>query len=105
MNACPSPTNAQTIVRPDGDIDLVESVYSKFTVVHCWHCSGGTLKPDFVFFGGNVPSDTTQASYDLVDRSDALLVRLKLVFFCQATYHSLPHRSLARAWPPGRPFD
>lgn len=63
-----------TIVRPDGDIDLPDHVYSKFTVVHCWNCDGGTLKPDFVFFGGNVPTTVTQKSYDMVDASDAVLV-------------------------------
>ena len=42
-------------------------------MAHCPGC-GGTLKPDFVFFGENVPKDRVERSYAMVDAAGALLV-------------------------------
>ena len=44
-----------------------------FNVVGCGPC-GGELKPDVVFFGGNVPEATLAAAWELFDRGEALLV-------------------------------
>jgi NAD-dependent SIR2 family protein deacetylase len=60
--------------RPDGDVDLDDT--SGFVVPDCDGC-GGTLKPDVVFFGENVPPARVRQCYDAVDAltaDDALLV-------------------------------
>ena len=59
---------------PDADADLVsERLIAGFNVAKCPLC-GGVLKPDFVFFGENVPKDRVERSYDMVDSAGALLV-------------------------------
>jgi NAD-dependent SIR2 family protein deacetylase len=62
---------AEPAVNPDGDVALEET--SGFTVVDCLAC-GGTLKPDVVFFGENVPKARVNACFDLVTGSSALVV-------------------------------
>ena len=37
-------------------------------MAHCPAC-GGTLKPDFVYFGENVPKDRVERSYAMVDEA------------------------------------
>ena len=39
----------------------------------CPKC-GGTLKPDVVFFGDNVPKGRVDECYDHVDKSDGMLI-------------------------------
>lgn len=62
-------------LRPDGDVDLEETV--GFVVPGCEDCDG-TLKPDVVFFGENVPKPRVEQCYaaveDLADSGGALLV-------------------------------
>ena len=59
---------------PDADADVVaESLISTFNVAKCPLC-GGLLKPDFVFFGENVPKDRVLRSFAMVDAGAALLV-------------------------------
>ncbi len=41
--------------------------------VTCPEC-GGILKPDFVFFGEGIPTDSYQRSYDTVSKCDVLLI-------------------------------
>jgi NAD-dependent SIR2 family protein deacetylase len=48
-------------------------VVAAFKLVGC-QCCGGDLKPDVVFFGGNVAERTLSAAWDLFDRAEALLV-------------------------------
>jgi NAD-dependent SIR2 family protein deacetylase len=60
-------------VRPDGDADLAEAHVDDLRVVDCLVC-GGVLKPDVVFFGGNVGEATLAAAWKLFDEADALLV-------------------------------
>lgn len=60
-------------VQPDGDSDLPADAVAGFAVVACLAC-GGELKPDVVFFGGNVPERTLTAAWELFDRGEALLV-------------------------------
>lgn len=59
--------------NPDGDVDIPETDLDRFIVVDCVHC-GGPLKPDVVYFGGSVPRDRVERSYDLVAQASALLV-------------------------------
>ena len=58
---------------PDGDAKLSTSEYGHFNVPDCGTC-GGVVKPDVVFFGEAVPSDTVEAARRRLERSDALMV-------------------------------
>jgi NAD-dependent deacetylase sirtuin 4 len=60
-------------MRPDGDAELPETLVEELQVVDCRACAG-VLKPDVVFFGGNVPEPTLAAAWDLFDQAEALLV-------------------------------
>ena len=62
---------AQT--APDGDAELGDGAYSDFIVPACERCEG-TLKPDVVFFGENVPKARVEECWKMVDRADLLLV-------------------------------
>jgi NAD-dependent SIR2 family protein deacetylase len=62
-----------TAINPDGDVDLPDEQLDAFTVVDCLRC-GGTLKPDVVYFGENVPPARLAAAYDLADGARTLLV-------------------------------
>lgn len=62
-----------TAINPDGDVDIAEEYLDSFTIVDCMSCDG-TLKPDVVYFGENVPAKRVDDSYALVDASKALLV-------------------------------
>ncbi|GAB3531594.1 hypothetical protein GCM10027403_02290 [Arthrobacter tecti] len=58
-------------VAPDADADVDDT--AGFVVAPCPVC-GGMLKPDFVYFGENVPKDRVERSYGLVNDAGALLV-------------------------------
>lgn len=61
-------------VGPDADAGLdSELLISNFNVAKCPLC-GGLLKPDFVFFGENVPKDRVERSFAMVDAAGILLV-------------------------------
>jgi NAD+-dependent protein deacetylase sirtuin 4 len=60
-------------MAPDGDADLPEAELAGFRVPACLGC-GGVLKPDVVFFGGNVGPVTLQAAWALFDEAEVLLV-------------------------------
>lgn len=59
--------------RPDGDVDLDEAMIRDFKVPTCAQCDG-TLKPDVVFFGGNLSQAVKEAANDAIEKSSALLV-------------------------------
>jgi NAD-dependent SIR2 family protein deacetylase len=60
-------------LRPDGDAELPVEAVQAFQVPACLRC-GGTLKPDVVFFGDNVPPPTVEAAFSLLEEGEALLV-------------------------------
>jgi NAD-dependent SIR2 family protein deacetylase len=64
---------AATAVNPDGDVDLPDEELDGFRPVGCTRCAG-TLKPDVVFFGENVPAGRVAECYGRLDRARALLV-------------------------------
>ncbi len=70
-----NPALAHTLARPlpDGDAQLEPDALDDFQIPLCAHC-GGTLQPDVVFFGDNVPPLRTAAALDLMAQADALLV-------------------------------
>ncbi len=58
---------------PDGDADLDDLPFERFTVPSCEHC-GGVLKPDVVFFGESVPRSRVEASIGRLEQADAMLI-------------------------------
>ncbi|WP_258802455.1 Sir2 family NAD-dependent protein deacetylase [Pseudarthrobacter sp. NS4] len=61
-------------MAPDADSTVEDKVLiATFVVAVCPAC-GGTLKPDFVYFGENVPKDRVERSYAMVDEAAALVV-------------------------------
>lgn len=61
-------------LAPDADAELEsEKLIRSFTPATCPLC-GGLLKPDFVFFGENVPKDRVERSYRMVDEAQLLVV-------------------------------
>ena len=60
-------------MNPDGDVDLPDEQLDAFTTVGCRLC-GGTLKPDVVYFGENVPPARLADAYDLAGSGRTLLV-------------------------------
>jgi NAD-dependent SIR2 family protein deacetylase len=60
-------------MAPDADATVEDqSLISSFVVAVCPAC-GGTLKPDFVYFGENVPKGRVERSYRMVDEAHALV--------------------------------
>ncbi len=58
---------------PDGDAELPDAEVAGFRVPACLGC-GGVLKPDVVFFGGNVGPDKLDSAFALLHGAGALLV-------------------------------
>ena len=69
--ANPAVAGGTARVAPDGDADL-EQDFSSFVVPGCPLC-GGTLKPDVVFFGANVPRPLAAGALDALEEADAVL--------------------------------
>jgi NAD-dependent SIR2 family protein deacetylase len=59
-------------LAPDGDAQL-EHGHDGFIVPPCPGC-GGTLMPDVVFFGGNIPRDRIRDAMAALEDADAVLV-------------------------------
>jgi NAD-dependent SIR2 family protein deacetylase len=73
-----NPGFVESVAPADGveiapDADAIISSTAHFRMVDCESCSG-ILKPDIVYFGESVPKPRVAEAFDLVDRSDALLV-------------------------------
>ncbi|NYE94585.1 NAD-dependent SIR2 family protein deacetylase [Psychromicrobium silvestre] len=61
-------------LAPDADAELDDAeLIGSFLIAPCPVC-GGTLKPDFVFFGENVPKDRVERSFQMLEEASALLV-------------------------------
>jgi NAD-dependent SIR2 family protein deacetylase len=61
-------------MAPDADATVEDrALISSFVVAACPGC-GGTLKPDFVYFGENVPKDRVEKAYAMVDEAAAVVV-------------------------------
>jgi NAD-dependent SIR2 family protein deacetylase len=58
---------------PDGDAAVEPAELAAFRLPHCM-CCGGTLMPNVVFFGDNVPPARTAIALDRMEQADALLV-------------------------------
>lgn len=61
-------------MAPDADATVEDRrLIRSFVVARCPAC-GGVLKPDFVYFGENVPKERVERAYAMVDDAGALLV-------------------------------
>ncbi|WP_405476325.1 NAD-dependent protein deacetylase [Paenarthrobacter ilicis] len=61
-------------MAPDADATVEDpELITSFVMAVCPVC-GGILKPNFVYFGENVPKDRVERSYAMVDAAEALLV-------------------------------
>ncbi len=60
-------------VAPDGDADLPGELTKGFRIPVCLVCTG-TLKPNVVLFGENVPKERAERAFALLDAGEALLV-------------------------------
>lgn len=73
LEANPALANAVAQPLPDGDAHLEPDALDYFHVPPCDNC-GGTLQPDVVFFGDNIPRARTDAALQRMEEADALLV-------------------------------
>lgn len=64
--------DAHGTVAPDGDAEIAPEMIERFELAACG--CGGTLKPDIVFFGENVPRARVEESMCALAMADALLV-------------------------------
>jgi NAD-dependent SIR2 family protein deacetylase len=61
-------------MAPDADAEVEDlRLIEGFVIANCPAC-GGLLKPDFVFFGENVPKARAEQAYAMVDEGKALVV-------------------------------
>lgn len=72
LDANPGFANYAATVAPDGDADL-QTDFHAFRPPDCGRC-GGTLKPDVVFFGANVPRLRVEAAFAALEQANAVLV-------------------------------
>jgi NAD-dependent SIR2 family protein deacetylase len=69
----PRVANAAARPLPDGDAQVEPEFLDDFRLPVCSHC-GGTLMPDVVFFGDNVPAARTACALAQLEAADSLLV-------------------------------
>ncbi len=60
-------------LAPDGDADVTDDMVHRLKIPACEQCEG-TLKPNVVFFGDNVPRATVQSIYSELDGADGLMI-------------------------------
>jgi len=77
---------------PDGDAQLEDACYAHFCVPDCPSC-GGTLKPDVVFFGDNVPRERVARATHAIEQTRGLLVvGSSLTVYSGYRFAELAHR-------------
>jgi NAD-dependent SIR2 family protein deacetylase len=65
--------DANATPLPDGDASVEPAELEAFRLPWCT-CCGGSLMPNVVFFGDNVPAARTAIALGQMERADALLV-------------------------------
>ncbi len=63
----------ETMINPDGDVELPEEAVQSFTMVDCSQCGGWRMKPDVVYFGESVPRGRRQAAGEWLNASTSLI--------------------------------
>ena len=71
--ANPQLKNLRADQLPDGDADLPDEIIQTVTVPECPSC-GGTVMPDVVFFGGNIPGSVSEHTQALARQAGVLVV-------------------------------
>jgi NAD-dependent SIR2 family protein deacetylase len=69
----PHVAGANATPLPDGDASVEPTELARFRLPFCT-CCGGTLMPNVVFFGDNVPPARTAIALGQMERADALLI-------------------------------
>ncbi|XP_058817911.1 NAD-dependent protein deacylase Sirt4 [Topomyia yanbarensis] len=69
----PHMEDKSTMIRPDGDVELPQEYVENFKIPACPQC-GGSLKPEIVFFGDNVPMPRIESVIRMILDSDGVLV-------------------------------
>jgi NAD-dependent SIR2 family protein deacetylase len=69
----PHMLHADATPLPDGDASVEPAELAEFRLPQCV-CCAGTLMPNVVFFGDNVPPARTAIALDQMERADGLLV-------------------------------
>jgi NAD-dependent SIR2 family protein deacetylase len=69
----PHMAGANATPLPDGDASVEPTELARFRLPFCT-CCGGTLMPNVVFFGDNVPPARTAIALEQMERADGLLV-------------------------------
>jgi NAD-dependent SIR2 family protein deacetylase len=69
----PHSHSQDSLLRPDGVAEVAQKWVVLLRVPTCGQC-GGTLMPDVIFYGGNVPRDRVARCNDAVADADAVLV-------------------------------
>jgi NAD-dependent SIR2 family protein deacetylase len=72
-DANPHMLSLEATALPDGDASVEPAELAEFRLPRCV-CCAGTLMPNVVFFGDNVPPARTAIALDQMERADALLV-------------------------------
>lgn len=73
IDANPQMAGANATPLPDGDASVEPGELADFRLPYCG-CCGGSLMPNVVFFGDNVPPARTAIALAQMERADALLV-------------------------------
>ncbi|MCT1451733.1 NAD-dependent protein deacetylase [Corynebacterium sp. p3-SID1145] len=63
----------ESMINPDGDVELPEEAVQAFTMVKCAQCGGWRMKPDVVYFGENVPRGRREAAGKWLEASTSLI--------------------------------
>ena len=71
-------------IRADGDAHLGNVAFDDFQIPGCQRCIEGIMKPNVVFFGGNMQSDVRRNSLKKVEAADKLLICGTSVFVFSA---------------------
>ena len=74
----------QTDLRADGDAHLGDVDFNSFQVPKCERCVEGLMKPNVVFFGGNMETDVRHLSTKKVEQANKLLICGTSVFVFSA---------------------
>lgn len=73
VGANPALAGSLAMPLPDGDAQLEPGALEDFQLPACSHC-GGTLMPDVIFFGDNLPAARSACAQAAMEAADALLV-------------------------------
>lgn len=62
-----------SMINPDGDVELPEEAVARFTMVGCTRCGSQRMKPDVVYFGEGVPGERRKAAGEWLNEATSLI--------------------------------